>query len=149
MAVVNICGIRGRAGFSSVGGMNLRLAIGLGFFGLVRPVLSIVGAFDGGALGKPVGPVLITVLICVVQVAAVVVGRVRNPVLTLAAAGVAYAIFAIVLNLSLQPFLASAETIPLPGYVAMPVWNAAQGAVLGLVAWGILRLLGRHVPVDR
>jgi hypothetical protein len=130
--------------------MNLRLAIILGFVALARPVLSIVGAYDSGPLAKPVGPLLLTALICVVQVAAAVLARVRNPVLTLAAAGVAYAVFAILLNLSLQPFLATAETIPLPGYVAMPLFNAAQGAVLGLVAWGIRRLLARRrVPVDR
>lgn len=123
----------------SVPGMNLRLAVLLGFAALIRPVLSIVGAFDGGPLAKPVGPLLVTAVICVAQIAVVVVRRVPDPVLTLAAAGVAYAVFAIGLNWSLQPFLASAETIPLPGYIAMPLFNAAQGAVLGLVAWAILR----------
>ena len=116
--------------------MNLRLAVLLGFVALVRPVLSIAGAFEGG----PVGPIVTTAAICVLQIAVVVWRRVPNPLLTLVAAGVAYGILAILLNLSLHPFLDSAEWIPAPGYVAIPLFNAAQGAVLGLIAWGILRM---------
>ncbi|MEV7625647.1 hypothetical protein [Actinoplanes sp. NPDC089786] len=129
--------------------MNFRLAVVLGLFGLVRPVLSVVGAFDGGVLGKPVGPIVVTVVICVVQVVAVVVARVGNPVLTLGVAGVAYGVFAILLNLSLQPVLASAEAIPLPGYVAIPVFNALLGLVLGVVALGVQRMMPRLGSKER
>ncbi|MEU8819294.1 hypothetical protein [Actinoplanes sp. NPDC048796] len=121
--------------------MNLRLAVVLGLLGLVRPVLSIVGAYDSGPLAKPVGPLLITGLIAVVWVMAAVVRRVPNPVATLALAGVAYAVAAILLNWSLQPFLASAETIPLPGYAGMLIFNALQGAVLGGLAWLVSRAM--------
>lgn len=114
--------------------MSVRLAVLLGFLALVRPVLSIAGVFDG-----PVGPIVTTAAICVFQVAVVLWRRVPNPVLTLIAAGVAYGIFAILLNLSLHPFLDSAEWIPPAGYVAIPLFNAAQGAALGLVAWVIRR----------
>jgi hypothetical protein len=143
-SIVNIGRIRGRRLFPSVEGMNLRLAALLGLLGLARPVLSIVGAYDSGPLTKPVGPLLLTAVISIVWVAAAVLRRVPRPVHTLAAAGVFYALFAILLNWSLQPFLESAETIPLPGYLAMPVFNALQGAVLGLIAWAILRVSTRR-----
>ena len=129
--------------------MNFRLALLLGFVALARPVLSIIGAYDDGPLAKPVGPLLLTALISIVWVAAAVWLEVRNPLLTLVAAGIAYAVFAILLNLALQPFLASAETIPLPGYLAIPLFNAAQGAVLGLMALGIQRLIARRTPRAR
>ena len=117
--------------------MNVRLAVLLGSVALVRPVLSITGAFDGF---KPAGPIIATVAICVLQIAVVLWRRVPNPVLTLIAAGVVYGILAILLNLSLHPFLDSAEWIPLPGYFAIVIFNAAQGAALGLVAWLIRRV---------
>lgn len=139
-AAVNTDPILFRRDVFSVVAMNYRLAALLGFLGLARPVLSIVGAYDSGPLAKPVGPLLLTALISLVWVAAAVWRRPPNPVLTLAAAGVAYAVLAILLNLSLQPFLDSAEFIPLPGYLAIPVFNALQGAVLGLIAWALLKL---------
>lgn len=141
---VNIQRIRHPHPAPSVSGMNLRLAALLGLAGLARPVLSITGAYDSGPLAKPVGPLLLTALVSVVWILAAVLRRVPKPVHTLAAAGVFYALFAILLNWSLQPFLESAETIPLPGYVAMPVFNALQGAVLGLIAWAILRASARR-----
>ena len=60
--IVDIGPIRDGAGVPTVGGMKLRLAVVLGFLGLVRPVLSIVGAFDAGLLGKPAGPLLTAVV---------------------------------------------------------------------------------------
>ncbi|MFC3741965.1 hypothetical protein [Paractinoplanes deccanensis] len=121
--------------------MNLRLAIVLGVLGLARPVLSIAGAYDSGPLAKPVGPLVITALIAVVWVVVAVVRRVPNPVVTLAVAGLAYGVAAILLNWSLQPFLASAETIPLPGYAGILVFNTLQGAVLGGLAWLVRRAM--------
>jgi hypothetical protein len=146
-ANVDDCGIRLTYAAPSVPAMkdlNVRLAVVLGLAALVRPVLSIVGAYDSGPLGKPVGPVLLTALICVGWVAAAVLRRTPNPVATLGLAGLTYGVAAILLNLSLQPFLASAETIPAPGYVAIPVVNVVQGVVLGAVAWLVLRLARRR-----
>jgi tellurite resistance protein TehA-like permease len=42
-------------------------------------------------------------------------------------------------GLVLHLFLESAQWIPAPGYVAIPAYNAAVGAVLGLIALGFLR----------
>jgi hypothetical protein len=70
----------------------------------------------------------------------VVLGRVRAPVLTLTVAGLGYGLAAIALNLVLHLFLASAEWIPPPGYVAIPLFNALLGAVLGVIALGLQRI---------
>ncbi|MCY1140817.1 hypothetical protein OWR29_22700 [Actinoplanes sp. Pm04-4] len=125
--------------------MNLRLAVLLGLVGLARPVLSIVGAYDSGPLAKPVGPLVLTALVSLVWIAAVVIVKPAKPVLTTVAAGVAYGIAAILLNWALQPFLDSAETIPLPGYFGILIFNAVQGAVLGVIAWLVLRVTKRQV----
>ncbi|MQS39649.1 hypothetical protein [Streptomyces katsurahamanus] len=119
------------------------LIAALGAFGLVRPVLSIVGAYDSGPLEKPVGPLVFTALIAVVWVGAAVVLRTPQPVPALLFAGVAYGAFAIILNLSLQPFLDDADAVPVIGSIGILVFNAVQGAVLGLIALGLQRVLHR------
>ncbi|NUK82606.1 hypothetical protein HRW23_35770, partial [Streptomyces lunaelactis] len=102
-------------------------------------ILSIAGAYDDGPLDKPVGPLVLTALIIVVWIAVAVVRRVERPVETLAFAGVAYGVLAILMNLVLQPFLDSAELIAVPGMIAMIITNALQGAICGLIALAILR----------
>jgi hypothetical protein len=104
--------------------------------GLLRPVLSIVGAYDGR---RPWAPLLVTALIAVLWVVVVVLGRAPRPVLTLTLVGAGYGVLALLLNLALQPLLASAEPIPVPGIVAMIVFSGGEGAVLGLVAAALRR----------
>lgn len=128
---------------------NLRwgLIAVLGTIALVRPLLSIAGAYDflGGAAGR----VVVTVLIAAVWIGAVVILRVPNPLLTLAAAGAAYGVFTIVLqqimwNLVLGEVPAEApDTAPILviSWIAILVTNTIYGAVLGLVATGLGRLL--------
>ncbi|MBQ0985673.1 hypothetical protein KBZ10_14340 [Streptomyces sp. F63] len=115
--------------------------VALGAFALIRPVLSIVGAYDDGPLEKPVGPLVFTALIIVGWIAAAVVLRSPRPVATLTFAGVAYGVLAVLLNIALQPFLDSADLPPVPGVIGIIALNAAQGAVCGLIA---LWLLGRR-----
>lgn len=113
----------------------------LALSGLIRPVLSIAGVYDElGAFGHPWAPLLVTLLLAVGWVAVAVLARIHQPVLTLTVAGLGYGLAAIALNLLLHLFLASAEEIPPPGYVAIPAWNALLGAVLGAVAHGLQRL---------
>lgn len=117
------------------------LIVLLALSGLIRPVLSITGVYDDlGAFGRLRAPLLVTLLLAIGWVAVAVLARVRHPVLTLALAGLGYGLAAIALNLVLHLFLESAEWIPAPGYVAIPGWNALQGAVLGAVALGLRRL---------
>ncbi|MEU0071030.1 hypothetical protein ABZ027_16015 [Streptomyces sp. NPDC006332] len=117
--------------------------VALGAFALLRPVLSIVEAYDDGPLKKPTGPLIFTALIIVGWIATAVVRRFPRPVETLTFTGVAYAVLALLLNISLQPFLDSAELPPVPGMIGMIIFNAAQGAVCGLIALALLRLRPR------
>ena len=118
------------------------LIVLLALTGLIRPVLSVVGVFDDlGSFGHPWAPLLVTGLLALAWLAVVVLGRVRAPVLTLTFAGLGYGLAAIALNLVLHLFLDSAEWIPAPGYVAILLWNALQGAVLGAIALGLQRIL--------
>jgi hypothetical protein len=117
------------------------LIVLLALTGLIRPVLSVAGVYDDlGSFGHPWAPLLVTVLLALAWIAVVVLGRVDAPVLTLTFAGLGYGLAAIALNLVLHLFLESAEWIPPPGYVAIPVWNALLGAVLGVIALGLQRL---------
>lgn len=117
------------------------LIVLLALSGLLRPVLSVAGVYDAlGAFGRPWAPLLVTLLLAVGWVAVAVLARVRRPVLTLTIAGIGYGLAAIALNLVLHLFLDSAEWIPAPGYLAIPAWNALQGAVLGAIALGLQRL---------
>jgi hypothetical protein len=106
-------------------------------------VLSIVGAYDDGPLKKPVGPLVLTALMIVGWIAVAVVRRFSRPVETLTFADVAYGVLALLLNISLQPFLDSAELPPVPGMIAIVLFNAAQGAVCGLIALALLRRRSR------
>ena len=128
---------------------NLRWALiaFLGAVALVRPLLSIAGAYNflGGATGR----VVVTVLISVIWMGVVLIWRVPNPLLTLAAAGAAYGVFTIVLqqimwNLVLGEVPAEApDTAPILviSWVAILVTNTIYGAFLGLVATVVDRLL--------
>lgn len=126
---------------------NLRwpLVLGLGALGLVRPVLNITGVAD--ALGKPLTPVLMTVAISLVWIAAAGLTRVPDPLLTLVFAGIAYGVFAIVVSAILSPILLGELQGPVVNPVAIfgvLAVNALWGLITGLLALGIRRL--RNVP---
>jgi hypothetical protein len=131
---------------------NLRwgLIAFLGAIALVRPLLSMAGAYD--LLGGATGRVVVTVLIAAIWIGVVLIRRVPNPVLTLAAAGAAYGVFAIVLqqtmwNLVLGEVPAEApDSTPILviSWVAILVTNTIYGAFLGLLATVIERLLPRR-----
>ena len=119
----------------------------LGAVGLVRPLLSIVGGYDGLGGGTR-GPILVTAALAVLWGSVVVATRAPNPVGTLAAAGALYGIFAILLqqaiwNLFLggAPEGASSGPVLAMSWVSILLTNAIWGAFLGLVASGLVRLL--------
>lgn len=113
----------------------------------IRPVLSIAGAFDN----FKAGPLIVTAVVTVVWIA--VAAKVREPVKVLAAAGVVYAIISMLTAVFLQLFFTQSaeDAAPVPllltvGLVAAAIYNAAWGALLGLVAMAIRRILDRRPP---
>lgn len=130
--------------------LNWPLVAGLAVLALVRPLFSIVGLSD--SLGKPATPLILTAAISLVWVLVVGLGSVHEPVLTLTAAGVAYALASIVLSGILSPILTGELQGPLAtpfAVIPLVVTNLIWGAVCGLLALalqsrrGIRRSSGR------
>ncbi|MFG3712857.1 hypothetical protein ACIBTZ_01985 [Micromonospora sp. NPDC049460] len=126
--------------------LNWPLVFGLAALALVRPLFSIVGLSD--VLGKPATPLILTIAITSAWVLIVGLSRVREPLLTLVAAGLTYAAAAILLSAVLSPIL----TGELQGPLAMPfaviplfVTNMLWGLIAGGLAVLVRRLRdGRH-----
>jgi hypothetical protein len=68
----------------------------LGALGLVRPLLSILGAYEN--LEGLWGPILVTIFIAAIWVGVVVGPGAPNPLATLVLVGASYGLFAIVLQ---------------------------------------------------
>lgn len=118
------------------------LIIGMGALALIRPLMSITGLLE--RLGRPSGPLLVTVLISVVWLAIVVFVSVREPLLTLIFTGISYGVFAILISAILSPMLTGTLAGPITNpfaMVAVLITNAIWGAIVGLLAVGIQRLL--------
>ncbi|RJT97043.1 hypothetical protein D6T65_15145 [Arthrobacter frigidicola] len=116
------------------------LILGLTALALIRPLFSIVGLSD--ALGKPATPLILTAAITAAWVLIVGLSRVSHPVLTLVAAGLAYALASIVLSGLLSPIL----TGELQGPLAMPlavIPVLITNALWGLISGGLALLLQR------
>jgi hypothetical protein len=132
--------------------LDWRLIFFLAALGLVRPLLSIAGVYDGVPGGRPWLPLLVTALVAAIWVGAVLVRRDPNPLLTLAGAGVLYGIFAILLQqIGWNLFLGGApEGTPpsasglVTSWVAILVTNTIWGAFLGLLATLLMRVLPRR-----
>lgn len=110
------------------------LALGLAAIALVRPILNVFGVMDDV---KPVGPLVVTLLITVVWIVVVVMARVPQPLPTLVVAGVAYAVLAIALSGILSPLVDGELKGPLVNPIAivpMLIVNALWGLVAGLIA---------------
>jgi hypothetical protein len=115
--------------------LHWRLIVGLGALALIRPVMNVTGLME--RLGGPFGPILITVLISLAWLAIVVLVRIREPLLTLVFAGLAYGVFAILISAILSPMLLGQLTGPIANPVAIVsvlVTNAIWGALVGLCA---------------
>lgn len=120
------------------------LIAGLGALALIRPVARIVEDQLGLSAG-PVLPIALTIVVTAAWVVIVGFGRVRQPLLTLVFAGLAYAAFSTVLSAILSPIL----TGELQGPIAMPIAiipmlliNAGWGLVAGALALAVQRLRG-------
>ncbi|GAA4628767.1 hypothetical protein GCM10023196_046510 [Actinoallomurus vinaceus] len=123
--------------------VNWPMATVLTAIALVRPVFSIVGLDD--RLGKPATPLVLTAAISLAWILIAGLSRVREPVLTLIAAGVGYGLAAIVLSAILSPILTGRLQGPLANPIAIvPVIgvNALWGGVCGACALGLQRMRG-------
>lgn len=114
------------------------LISGMGALALMRPILNMTGLME--YLGRPLGPLLITLLISLVWLAIVVLNRVRRPVQTLVWTGITYGVFAILLSAILSPLLEGLYNGPLRSpfaVVAVLLTNAIWGCLVGLVALAV------------
>jgi len=120
------------------------LIIGMGALALIRPLMNITGLMEG--LGRPFGPLAVTVLISVAWLAIVVFARVRDPLLTLICTGITYGVFAILISALLSPLLTGTLSGPITNpfaIVAVLITNAIWGALVGLFALVIAPSVGR------
>lgn len=126
------------------------LVVGLGALALIRPLLNIVTEQVEGV--DVAAPILATIGISLVWVAAVGLFRVGQPVLTLVCAGLVYAVLSIVLSGVLSVTLAGELQGPLARPIAIvPVLltNAVWGALAGVLALGLQRLRAGRRPFRR
>lgn len=111
------------------------LIIGLGALALVWPVLNLTGLMD--LLGRPVGPLLVIVLISLVWLGAMLLSKVREPLLTLTATGAIYGLFAILIGALLAPLVDGQASGPMSHPIAIVMLlltNSIWGALVGLCA---------------
>lgn len=118
------------------------LIIGMGALALIRPFMNITGVMEG--LGRPFGSLFITLLISIAWLAIVVLGKVRQPLLTLVFTGLTYALFAIIISAILSPILTGELAGPLTNafaFVGVFITNAIWGGFIGLLAWALQAML--------
>ncbi|MFD5126881.1 hypothetical protein [Streptomyces olindensis] len=124
-------------------GLNRPLVIALTAVALVRPLFSVTGLSE--ALGKPLTPVVLTLAITLTWILAVGLSRVREPLLTLLAAGVMYALATLVLSGVLSPLLTGKLQGPLAqpmAIIPLILINLVWGAFCGACAIGLRRMRG-------
>jgi hypothetical protein len=133
----------------SVEAMNFKtlpwgLILGLGALALIRPILRMSGVADD--IGPAVGAVGATALITAIWVLVVGLSRTPQPVLTLVATGVTYAVLAVALSAIASPLIDGELRGPLTNplaLVAVVAINAVWGLLAGALAVGLQRATGR------
>ena len=109
------------------------LIVGLGALVFVRPLLGFLGYSQMRAWSS----ILITLAIMTIWIGAVVVRQEPHPVATLTAAGGMYAIFTMLLKVTLQGNFSRFPAITVVGIL---VTNLIWGAVSGGIAEGLRRI---------
>ncbi|WP_246132008.1 hypothetical protein [Paenibacillus hemerocallicola] len=120
------------------------LIAGLGALALIRPIMSMLGLSE--QIGQPTASITATIIISLVWIAIVVVLRVKQPVVTLLLAGVAYGVFAIVLSAIASPILSGQLQGPLTNpfaIVSVLLTNAVWGFLAGITASVVMRVRQR------
>lgn len=119
----------------------------LGAVALIRPLLHLTGVIGGLVPSGPVAVLVVTVAITAGWVAAVLIGGVTRPVLTLVLAALAYAVMAMILSSILSPILLGERQGPLANPMALPsmlATNALWGLIAGGIAAGLRRVVARR-----
>lgn len=114
---------------------NKLLIIGLGALALVRPVMKMTGVMD--LIGQQFGSILMTILISLAWLVVVWAKRVTHPVAILVAAGLSYALFAILLSGIASPIIDGKLQGPLTNPLALVsvfLTNAIWGLLVGFIA---------------
>lgn len=124
--------------------LSVGTAAVLAVLALIRPALSVTGV---SYVFRPWTSVLLTVVIAAVWIRIVLARRVPEPFFTLVVAGVLHGVLIIVLRAITQVFSTAGEASSLSMVDAMGliVMNLLWGAMLGLLATGILWLRPRAV----
>ncbi|MET3547230.1 hypothetical protein ABID47_003846 [Paenibacillus favisporus] len=118
--------------------LSLPLIVGLGALAMIRPIMKMTGLMD--LIGQQFGSILMTVLISLAWLIIVIMKKVTDPVRTLVLAGVAYALFAIIVSGVMSPILTGHLQGPLTNpfaFVSVFVTNAIWGLIVGAIAQGI------------
>lgn len=125
-----------------------KIVVILGLIALIRPALKTIGSFAGFEVTSTV-TLIITAAVAVIWVGVVVAKRLREPVLTLAAAGAVYAlvsIFSAVVIQTIFPDSSDEASIPVlltAGLVGSVMFNVLWGGLLGCVAYLVLKVTKR------
>lgn len=123
------------------GRLSWSLVVGLGGLALLWPLAQLTGVPD--AIGRPTTVLLNVVVVATVWVGGVGLSRVP-PVLTLTLAGAVYGTVLAIVSLSLRLRPAGAEAaLVLLGAGFEIVRSTLLGAVAGVLALGVQRLVGR------
>jgi hypothetical protein len=120
------------------------LIVGLGALALLHPVLNAAGLM--GALGRPLGPLLVMALISLIWLLIAALARVREPLLTLVCAGIAYGLFALLISATLAPPHGGQASGPLTSpaaVVGVLITNAIWGGFVGIGALVLQAVLRR------
>ncbi|GBG94041.1 hypothetical protein LFYK43_05000 [Ligilactobacillus salitolerans] len=121
---------------------NKLLILTLGTIAALRPLTKITGLIHLFPTDR-VGSIILTILISVIWLGAVLFKRVDHPVIVLAASGLVYAIWAIILSVVLSPLLTGSLQGPITNpfaLVSVIVTNLVWGAVVGLLAMPFVRM---------
>ncbi|WP_017547538.1 hypothetical protein [Salinicoccus carnicancri] len=117
--------------------LNPGLVLTLALIALIRPFMSITGISEAIGSGASVTA---TVLISIIWVAATVIRKEARPVLTLVSAGVAYAVFAVIISGVMSPILTGALQGPLTSPFAIIsvlmtniIWGFATGCIAAIL----------------
>lgn len=126
------------------GKKHAKLILILAVVACIRPLMSMLGLLQ--QIGQPAGSIIFTVAISVVWIAAAVLARVKQPVMTLMYTGIVYGILVILISAVLSPILTGELQGPVTNpfaIVSVLITNAIWGMATGGIALAWMRAIKR------